>query len=218
MLMEEWFAEGHAVQVPAGASVLDAELQLSERSNGLIIMAHAGCGRRLQGRIQGLSEIFARAGFATLRMDLLTEEEAEIDGHLDGIHFDAELLTERLDGAVEWILDLPEAAHLPLGMFGSGSGAEAALEVAAERGKALSAIVAAGLAIDRPSPAMQRITSPVMIVAAEKDSRGMATSRDCLQALSGRKRMEVLHGTGTLSNSMDKVARIACLWFEQYLL
>lgn len=218
MLMEEWFSDGHAVQVPAGTSVLDAELQLSGRSNGLIVMAHAGSGRRLQGRIQGLSEIFARAGFATLRMDLLTEEEAEIDGHLDGIHFDSDLLVERLDGAVDWILDLPEAAHLPLGMFGSGSGAEAVLEVAAERGKTLAAVVAAGLSIERPSQALRRVTAPTMLVAAEKDLHGMNMTRDCLQAMPGKKRMEVLHGTGTLTNSMDKVARLACLWFEQYLL
>lgn len=218
MLMEEWFTDGHAVQVPAGASVLDAELQLSGRSNGLIVMAHAGTGRRLQGRIQGLSEIFARAGFATLRMDLLTEEEAEIDGHLDGIHFDSELFVERLDGAVDWILDLPEAAHLPLGMFGSGSGAEAVIEVAAERGKTLAAVVAAGLSVERLSPAAHRINTPAMLVAAERDARSMSTTRECLQAISGKKRMEVLHGTGSLANSMDKVARLACLWFEQYLL
>lgn len=217
MLMEEWFTDGHAVQVPAGASVLDAELQLSGRSNGLIVMAHAGTGRRLQGRIQGLSEIFARAGFATLRMDLLTEEEAEIDGHLDGIHFDSELFVERLDGAVDWILDLPEAAHLPLGMFGSGSGAEAVIEVAAERGRTLAAVVVAGLTAGMISPAAHRIHAPAMLVAAEKDAQSMNATRECLQAMSGKKRMEVLHGTGGLSGSMDKVARLACLWFEQYL-
>jgi dienelactone hydrolase len=217
MLMEEWFAEGHAVQVPTGTSVLDAELQLSGRNTGLIVLAHAGSGRRLQGRIQGLSEIFARAGFATLRMDLLTEEEAEIDGRMDGVHFDSELLIERLDGAIDWIRDLPEASHLPLGLFGSGSGAEVALEVAAERGRALMAVVAAGLTRDKPSPAWHRIEAPVMLVAAEKDMRGMAASRECLQVLTGRKRLEVLHGTGALPNSLDKVARLACLWFEQYL-
>lgn len=218
MLMEEWFTDGHAVQVPAGTSVLDAELQLSDRSNSLIVLAHAGSGRRLQGRIQGLSEIFARAGFATLRMDLLTEEEAEIDGHNDGHNFDEDQLAERLDGAVDWILDLPEAAHLPLGLFGSGSGSEAVLTVAAERGKALSALVVAGLQNNCPARTLSRITPPTMLIAAEKDARGMLASRDCLQALLGRKRMEILHGTGNLPNAMDKVARLACLWFEQYML
>lgn len=217
MLMEEWFSDGHAVQVPAGTSVLDAELQLSGRNSGLIVLAHAGSGRKLQGRIQGLSEIFSRAGFATLRMDLLTEEESEIDGHLDGVHFDAEMLTERLDSAVDWILDLPEAAHLPLGMFGSGSGAEAVLEVAAERGRSLTAVVAAGLT-QPPSPLVRRIQAPSMVVAAEKDVAGMAAARACLEALTGKKRLEVLHGTGNLGHSLDKVARLACLWFEQHLL
>jgi pimeloyl-ACP methyl ester carboxylesterase len=218
MLMEEWFTEGHAVQVPAGTSVLDAELQISDRNTGLIVMAHAGSGRRLQGRIQGLSEIFARAGFATLRMDLLTEEEAEIDGHLDAIHFDHDMLVERLDGAIDWVLDLPEAAHLPLAMFGSGSGAEAMLDVAAERGKSLTAIAAAGLACDRPPASLRRITIPTLLVAAEKDIRGFDLAKSCLQALPGRKRLEVLHGTGNVSNSLDKVARLACLWFEQFVL
>lgn len=218
MLMEEWFADGHAVQVPAGTSVLDAELQLSGRSNGLIVMAHAGSGRRQQGRIQGLSEIFARAGFATLRMDLLTEEEAEIDGHMEGIHFDPDQLAERLDGAVDFVLDMPEAAHLPLGLFGSGSGAEAVVTVAAERSRALGAMVAAGLSGEELPPMYGRITTPALLVAAEKDPQGMALSKQCLQTLQGKKRLEILHGTGNLGNSMDKVARLACLWFEQHLL
>jgi putative phosphoribosyl transferase len=127
------------------------------------------------------------------------------------------VLVERLDGAIDWVLDLPEAAHLPLAMFGSGSGAEALLDVAAERGKALTAIAAAGLGCDHPPASLRRIAIPTLLVAAEKDPRGLDLAKGCLQALPGRKRLEILHGTGNVSNSLDKVARLACLWFEQYL-
>jgi pimeloyl-ACP methyl ester carboxylesterase len=91
------------------------------------------------------------------------------------------------------------------------------MEVAAERGRSIAAVVAAGLAWDEPHGGLHRITAPTMLVSAEKDNQGLAIARECLDSLTCRKRLELVHGTGSLGNVLDKVARIACLWYEQYL-
>jgi putative phosphoribosyl transferase len=217
MLMEEWFSDGFAVQVPAGTSILDAELQLPSGANGLIVLAHAGGGRRSRMRLQGATEAFSRDGFATLVMDLLTEEESEIDHHSDGSHFDSDMLCERLEQSVEWLLDLPETAHLRLGIYGFGSGGAAALAVGAGRPKDIAALVVAGLSGEETLHSLSDVMAPALFITAEKDARGMALSRDCLDALTGRKRLEVVGGTSSLATVQDKVSRLACLWFEQYL-
>lgn len=217
MMMEEWFSDGFAVQVPAGTSILDAELQLPSGAAGLIVLAHAGGGRRSRMRLQGATDAFSRDGFATLVMDLLTEEESEIDHHSDGSHFDADMLAERLEQSVEWLLDLPEASHLPLGIYGFGSGGAAALTVAASRPKDAAALVIAGLSGEEHVPGLGGVLAPALLIVAEKDTRSMAANRVCLDALTGRKRLEVVHGTATLGTAQDKVSRLACLWFEQYL-
>lgn len=216
MMLEEWFSEGFAVQVPAGTSILDAELQLPAGCNGLIVLAHAGGGRRSRSRLQGATDAFSRDGFATLVMDLLTEEESEIDHHSDGSHFDSDMLADRLEQSVDWLLDQPETAHLPLGIYGLGSGGAAALAVAAARPKDAAALVVAGLA-GEAGLAAAHVLAPTLLIAAEKDAKAMALSRDCLDALKARKRMELVYGTGTLATVQEKVSRLACLWFEQYL-
>lgn len=217
MLMEEWFSDGFAVQVPAGTSILDAELQLPPGSASLILLAHAGGGRKSRTRLQGATEAFAREGYATLVIDLLTEEEGELDDLADGANFEADMLAERLEGSVEWLLDQPETASLPIGIYGFGAGGRAGLATAGSRPKEISALVIASLALEGALPHLGHVMAPTLLIAAERDVRGMALSRQCLDSLTGRKRLEIVHGTGTIGLVQDKVSRLACLWFEQYL-
>jgi putative phosphoribosyl transferase len=228
MMMQEWFSEGFPVQVPAGTSILDAEMQVPSGANGLIILAHAGSRPRYTQRVQNMAEYFTKDGFGILVMDLLTEEESEIGkqamefGRLDedGSCFDAEMLAERLDSSLEWVLDLPEAAGLPIGLFGTGPGAWAALETAAARPMQVAALVVAGI----PSPGdfrnLGRIRTPTLIISGDQEDADAGLARECLAAIPGRKRIEFIPGYAKGREEMritEKVSRLACHWFEQYL-
>src|SRR3954463_14657880 len=103
MFMQEWFSDGMPVQVPAGTSILDAELQVPAGASGLIVMVQAGGKPRNAQRVQSLAESFLKEGFGILIMDLLTEEEAEIgkDAGEAGC-FEDEMLEERLDDSLTW--------------------------------------------------------------------------------------------------------------------
>src|SRR5690606_9602307 len=134
MMMQEWFSEGFPVQVPAGTSILDAEMQVPTGASGLIVLVHAGSRPRYTQRVQNLAEYFAKDGFGILIMDLLTEEESEIGKQAEDRNcFDREMLADRLDYSLEWVQDLPEASGLPIGLFGTGDGAWAAISAAAGR-------------------------------------------------------------------------------------
>ncbi len=146
MMMQEWFSDGFPLQVPAGTSILDAEMQVPSGAAGLILLIHAGSRPRFTQRIQNMADYFAKDGFGILIMDLLTEEETEIGRQEDeGIGFDAELLADRLDNSLDWVRDLPEAMGLPIGLFGSGPGAWAVFTAASRRRLEIASVVAAGL-------------------------------------------------------------------------
>ncbi|HKP95422.1 MAG TPA: dienelactone hydrolase family protein [Fibrobacteria bacterium] len=229
MMMQEWFSEGFPVQVPAGTSILDAEMQVPGGANGLIVLAHAGGRQRYSQRVQNVAEYFTKDGFGILVMDLLTEEESEIAKQAeeygvpgeDGTCFDAEMLAERLDDSLQWVRDLPEAAGLPLGLFGTGPGAWAAFSVAASRAGQVSAVVAAGL----PKPAefgiLGSVRSPTLLIAGNAGESDAAFARECLGALPGRKRLEFVPdyagGKEDSPRVTEKVSRLACQWFEQHL-
>lgn len=220
MMMQEWFSEGFPVQVPAGTSILDAEMQVPSGANGLIVLVHAGSRPRFTQRVQNLAEYFTKDGFGILIMDLLTEEESEISKRSDEIAcFDREMLADRLDNSLEWVRDLPEASGLPIGLFGTGDGAWAAFSAAASRPADVSAIVAAGMATPADARMLKYVRAPAMLIA-DDDGPETDLARECLAALPGRKRMELVTGYAKgreEARVTEKVSRLACFWFEQYL-
>ena len=227
MLMQEWFSDGFAVQVPAGTSVLDAEMQVPLGANGLIILCHAGNRTRGMQRVQNLADHFTKDGFGILVMDLLTEEEEEIGkqaesegAKADEFCFDTDMLGERLYDSLDWLRDLPEAQGLPLGLFGSGPGAWAALSVAAAKPVEVSAVVAAGIVPPLDPRILSRIKPPTLILTGEETGPEAALARLCYTALPGRKRIECV--TGLMKSRDDartneRIARHAASWFEQNL-
>ncbi|MDB5048748.1 MAG: putative phosphoribosyl transferase [Fibrobacteres bacterium] len=228
MMMQEWFSEGFPVQVPAGSSILDAEMQVPSGANGLIVLAHAGSRPRYSQRVQNVAEYFTKDGFGILIMDLLTEEESEIGKQAeelgvageDNTCFDAEMLAERLDDSLGWVRDLPEAAGLPLGLFGIGPGAWPAFKVAVARPGEVAAVVAAGLPAPGEIRIMRRLRAPTMIIAGDEEDAEADLARDCINAVPGRKRLEFIPGYAKGRDDAritEKVSRLACHWFEQHL-
>jgi dienelactone hydrolase len=227
MLMQEWFSDGFAVQVPAGTSVLDAEMQVPLGANGLIILCHAGSRTRGMQRVQNLADHFIKEGFGILVMDLLTEEEEEIGkqaesegAKTDDFCFDTDMLSERLYDSLDWLRDLPEARGLPLGLFGSGPGAWAALSVAAMKPAEVSAVVAAGIVPPLDTRILSRIKPPTLILAGEETGPEAALARACYSALPGRKRIECVTGltkTRDDARANERIARHAAGWFGQNL-
>lgn len=221
MLMQDWFSDGMPIQVPAGTSILDAELQVPPGANGLIVLTHAGGRSRYSQRVQNLAECFLKEGMGILIMDLLTEEESEIGKDAgDSECFDEDMLSERLDDSLGWVRDLPETKGLSLGLFGIGPGARFIFPAAAARPLEIAALMAAGLD-SVPEPRLLRaVQSPILLVAGDQDGPEATAARACNALIPARKRLEIVPGCSLGredARAADKVARLACNWFGQHL-
>src|SRR6185369_17105700 len=179
MLMQEGFSEGMPIQVPAGTSILDAELQVPDGATRLIVLTQAGGRPRYAQRMQSLAECMLREGYGILLMDLLTEEEAEIGKDAgDGDCFEEEMLDERLDDSLTWLGDQPETMGLALGLFGIGPGARAIFPAAAAHPLEITALVAAGLDAPPEARALRAVKSPALIIAGDQDGPEAEAARE----------------------------------------
>lgn len=219
MLMQEGFSEGMPIQVPAGTSILDAELQVPEGASALIVLTQAGGRPRYAQRVQSLAECMLKEGYGILIMDLLTEEEAEIGKDSGEAEcFEEAMLDERLDDSLTWLADQPETMGLSLGLFGIGPGARAIFPAAAAHPIEITALVAAGLDAPPEARALRAVRSPSLIIAGEQEGPESEAARVSYGLLSARKRIEIIPGCSLGredSRTSEKLARLACHWFGQ---
>jgi putative phosphoribosyl transferase len=125
-----------AVQIPVGWATLDADLAVPEGPRAVVVFAHGSGSSRRSPRNRHVAAALNRAGYATLLMDLLTEDEERIDERTRELRFDIGLLATRLTGAVDW-WTAEHGTDLPVVTFGASTGAAAALVTAGERSPAL---------------------------------------------------------------------------------
>ena len=221
MLMQDWFSDGIPIQVPAGTSILDAELQVPAGTTGLVVLTHAGGRTRYPQRAQNLAEAFLKEGLGILIMDLLTEEESEIGKDAgDSDCFDEDMLSDRLDDSLGWLADQPETMGLSLGLLGIGPGARAIFPVAAARPIEIAALMAAGLDSIPDARQLRAIRSPILLVAGSHEGPEADAARACFETIAARKRIEIVQMCSSGredARATDKLARLACGWFGQHL-
>ena len=106
---------------------LSGILTVPENARAIVLFAHGSGSSRLSPRNQFVAKVLNKKGFATLLMDLLTEEEEVVDDRTGELRFDIEFLAERLVLVTKWLGENEETRDLKVGYFGSSTGAGAAL-------------------------------------------------------------------------------------------
>src|SRR5262245_6821638 len=91
-----------AIQIPAGSALLDGDLIVPEKADGLVIFAHGSGSSRRSPRNQLVAELLRKTGLGTLLFDLLTPEEGVDDATRGHLRFNIGLLTQRLVCAAHW--------------------------------------------------------------------------------------------------------------------
>ncbi|MDJ0590144.1 MAG: hypothetical protein QNJ72_09150 [Pleurocapsa sp. MO_226.B13] len=76
---------------------------------------------------QYVAQTLQKSGIATLLIDLLTIEEAELERQTKQLRFDLGLLAERLLSSTKWLRQNPNTKHLKIGYFGASTDSAAAL-------------------------------------------------------------------------------------------
>src|SRR5512140_161068 len=111
---------------PSGLAV-EGTLGMPLYPTCIVLFAHGSGSSRFSPRNRYVASELQRGGLATLLMDLLTAEEEEEERWTRHLRFDIRLLATRLVAAMRWLRFEPDTAALPLGLFGSSTGAAAAL-------------------------------------------------------------------------------------------
>ena len=207
------------MQIPAGDVSLAGDLELPEDAAGVVLFAHGSGSSRHSPRNQYVARMLRAAGSGTLLFDLLTREEEAEDTYSGHLRFDIAFLAERLVAASRWLALQPVAQYLPLGYFGSSTGAGAALAAASSLGAAIRTVVSRGGRPDLAMEALARVTAATLLIVGERDEVVLRLNEEAFARLAAQKSLAVVPGATHLfeePGALEAVARLAAHWFERH--
>ena len=208
------------VTIPGDGVLLRADLAVPPTARGLVVFAHgSGSGRR-SPRNRAVARTLGGRGFATLLLDLLSEREQALDAESGRYRFDIALLASRLVAATDWIATAPKLRELPLGYFGSSTGAAAALLAAAARADRVGAVVSRGGRVDLAGAAVHLVRAATLLLVGSDDETVLELNERALAELRCEKQLLVIEGAGHLfeePGALDVVTQLAARWFADHL-
>ncbi|GAB2806525.1 dienelactone hydrolase family protein [Ferruginibacter profundus] len=203
------------VSIPAGRIILRGDLVIPKNAHAIIIFAHGSGSSRCSNRNQVIAQFLQKRNFGTLLPDLLTMDE---DINCPD-RFDIDLLTERLTGVVEWLEKFPAAHNYPVGLFGAGTGAAAAIKTAAQL-HGVYAMVSRGGRPDLVLNSLQLVKVPTLLIIGSLDYQLVTLNYKACRYLNCEKKLEVIQGATHLfeeKGAMKRVSELAADWFEESL-
>jgi dienelactone hydrolase len=206
--------------LPLDEVTLAGDLTLPGDAGGVVLFAHGSGSSRRSPRNRQVAVVLNDAGFGTLLLDLLSENEEAIDLRTGELRFDIALLAQRVIAATDWLSAHSETATLPIGYFGASTGAAAALVAATERPDAVGAIVSRGGRPDLAGEALGRVRAPTLLVVGGADETVLELNRSSLELLRSERKLEIVPGATHLFEevgALEQVAEFARDWFARYL-
>lgn len=206
------------VTIPAGPVTLEGLLELPTDASGVVVFSHGSGSGRHSPRNRFVAEALHRARIGTLLLDLLTPDEDQVYQN----RFDIDLLTERLDRAVEFVRGKARTRGPAVGLFGASTGAASALRVAAHRPDVIAAVVCRG---GRPDLTGERLLSQVraatLLIVGSRDYGVIELNESARDALTHCDRdLRLVPGATHLfeePGALEEVAQLAVAWFARYL-
>jgi putative phosphoribosyl transferase len=204
------------VAIASGYRRLGAILRVPQDAIGVVAFAHGSGSGRFSPRNQAVARVLEEAGFATLLLDLLEEDEAD-DRRMV---FDIELLADRLQGAADWLRQQEETQELQLGYFEASTGAAAALLAAAQKPKHVGAIVCRGGRPDLAMDSLEYVQAPTLLIVGGQDSMVLEWNEQAIRWLRCTKELAIVPGATHLfeePHALEQVAEMAKSWFLTHL-
>jgi dienelactone hydrolase len=208
------------VHVPVGEIEIEGDLTVPEHARGQVIFAHGSGSSRFSPRNRAVAATLQRSGIATLLLDLLTPGEEALDLRTRQYRFDIDLLVERVLAAEAWLADEPATHGLKIGLFGSSTGAAAALIAAAKFPDLCAAVVSRGGRADLAGDYLEEVRAPTLLLVGGHDDVVLDLNREAFARIPAEKRLEVIPGATHLfeePGALEEVARLAASWFASHL-
>ena len=138
------------------------------------------------------------------------------------LRFDIDLLARRTAGVLDWIALQPFAYGLPTGLFGSNTGAAAALMAAAELPETVGAVVSRGGRPDLAGRALPQVEAPTLLIVGGDDETVIDLNEQALSQMDAslETRLVIVPGASHLfeeAGPLDAVAAAAIDWFAGHL-
>lgn len=220
--MNKTNVENRYIRIQSTGVDLEGILSIPEGGKGLVVFIHGSGSSRNSPRNQYVAQTFQEGGLATLLFDLLTAEEEQIDLQTRHLRFDIDLLARRTVGVLEWLALQPYAQNLKLGLFGSSTGAAAALIAAAERPDTVDAVVSRGGRPDLAGSALPKVKAPTLLIVGATDEVVTDLNKQALAQMrpGSQKKLTIVPGASHLfeeKGTLEYAARLATEWFQTYL-
>ena len=130
------------------------------------------------------------------------------------------MLAERVQKTLRWVKSKDEIHNLPIGLFGSSTGAAAAIIAASKSQEIVRAVVSRGGRVDLAENYLQNLKAPTILIVGELDYTVLKLNREAFEAIRVKKRLAVVPGATHLfeePGALEKVADIAAEWFNEHL-
>jgi dienelactone hydrolase len=199
---------------------LQGDLCLPSNPLGVVIFVHGSGSSRFSPRNRFVAEELNRQGFATLLLDLLTEEEHRIDTETMEFRFNIPLLASRSTLATGWVHGQPGLSRLPIGLFGASTGAAAALITAAEMKQQVVAVVSRGGRPDLAEAFLPQVEAPTLLIVGGEDDTVLAPNRKAKAQMHCVAKLHVVPGATHLfeePGTLEQVVTAAAQWFARYM-
>ncbi|KIH99142.1 hypothetical protein LP52_08315 [Streptomonospora alba] len=209
-----------SVAVRDGEAELPGDLATTPEAAGVVLFAHGSGSSRHSPRNKEVADALNKAGFATLLIDLLTEDEDRVDQVTRELRFDIGLLTRRLTAAIDWLSEDAQTAGLNVGLFGASTGAAAALRAAAERPQRVGAVVSRGGRVDLAEDRLAEVDAPVLMIAGSADEPIVRVSFQAAESLHVLNDVHLIPDATHLfeePGALEQVAGAAMAWFRDHL-
>jgi pimeloyl-ACP methyl ester carboxylesterase len=205
--------------VRSGHVWLTGELTSPQAPSGVVVLADESVpGAFVSGHREAAAAL-VRAGFATLELDLRPSGEGLAERHARTLQRDIQVLADRLESALAWLAERQDLSALPVGLFGAGTGAAAALVVAA-RTPVVRAIVSRCGRPDLAYDVLREVSCPTVWIVGGADTELLDLHHQALRRISANARLHVVPGVGRYLNepgALDDALRLAAGWFREHL-
>ena len=220
--MNRTFTENRYVQILSTGVRLEGIVSIPEDARGFVVFVHGSGSSRHSPRNQYVAQTLQEGGLATLLFDLLTPYEEESDLQTRYLRFDIDMLARRTAGVLEWLELQAYAYGLRRGLFGSSTGAAAALMAAAELPDLVDAVVSRGGRPDLAGRALPEVEAPTLLIVGGNDDVVINLNQQALAQMQPgvETKLTIVPGASHLfeePGTLEDAARLARDWFQTHL-
>ena len=213
-------SQAQMLRIPMTGATLTADFVSPVNARGIILFAHGSGSGRHSHRNQFVARVLQESEFATLLMDLLTEQEERIDNQTRELRFDIDLLTRRLSATVQWASQQPMLKDLPIGLFGASTGAAAALVTAAKHPELVKSVVSRGGRPDLAGDSLPDVKPPTLLIVGGHDEAVLVLNQQAKAKMTAEVTLKIVPRATHLfeePGALAQVAESAAAWFWRTL-